>query len=56
MDLNSRQCKQDGCRKQPVFGDASVGRMIYCKEHKKPHHVDIRGSRYDSTVEIRIQK
>ena len=41
-DLNSRQCKHDGCRKQPVFGDASDGRMVYCKLHKKPHHVDVR--------------
>ena len=42
VDLNSRQCKHDGCRKQPTFGDASVGRMVYCKLHKKPHHVDVR--------------
>jgi hypothetical protein len=42
VDVKSKTCKADGCRKQPVFNLEGETIAIYCSEHKEPEMVDVK--------------
>ena len=42
VDVKSKTCIYDGCRKQPAFNKLGETKAIYCAEHKDPNMVNVK--------------
>ena len=42
VDVKSKTCKVDGCRKHPTFNFEGETIAIYCSKHKEPEMVDVK--------------
>ena len=44
-NLRSKQCRAEGCAKQPYFGDPATRVPLWCHAHKAPGHEDVKNRR-----------
>jgi len=45
IDIKSKQCIYEGCKKQPYFNYKGGEKALYCKEHSLPDMVDVRNKK-----------